>query len=183
MTTIVAVEDRGRVHIGSDSQATLRAEKMAIAGGKIVTKGEYTFGLAGVAEMITRLKRAEWPTVSGDLDEFVTAELLPFLLNAQSEMFKDFGIDENSENPFQPVPRSAVLLATHGRVFELELVQGLSPLRREDGKYTIGSGSVYARGALNSSSKTDKKVVFSALEAASKNDIYTSAPFVVKTVR
>jgi ATP-dependent protease HslVU (ClpYQ) peptidase subunit len=183
LTTIVAVEDRGRVHLGSDSQATLGSSKMAIAGGKIISKDGYTFGLAGVAEMLTRLKRTDWPQVSGDLDTFVADELLPFLLETQSTMFRDFGIDENSDNPFNQPPISAILLAVQGRVFELELVKGLSPLRREDGRYTIGSGSKYARGALGAARKNDRRTVLAALEAASKNDIYTSAPFVVKTVR
>ena len=183
MTTLVAVRDHGRVHIGSDSQATLDNSKTAVAGGKITTTGRYTYGVAGLAEMMFRLQRSEWPAFSGDPDKFVVDTLIPWLLGTQDELFADFGISEDSDNPFQQVPRSTVLLALAGEIYELQLVKGLSPLKRADGKYAVGSGSVYARGALNASSKTDKKLVLGALEAAAKNDLYTSGPFVVKTVR
>lgn len=183
MTTLVAIKDHGRVHIGSDSQATLDRSKTAVAGGKISSTGRYTYGVAGLAEMMFRLQRTEWPTFQGEPDKFVVDTLIPFLLDTQTNMFKEFGIDEDSENPFQQVPRSVVLLALAGEVYELYLEKGLTPLKREDGKYAVGSGSVYARGALNATSKTDRKVVLNALEAAAKNDLYTSGPFVIKTVR
>lgn len=183
MTTIVAVADHGRVHIGSDSQVSSGHSKISLEGGKISRNGEYTWGLAGLLEMIERLKRTEWPAVEGDVAEHVTNTLIPFLLEVQSKMFEEFGIDEKSDNPFQQVPRSTVLVTVRGKIFELELHPGVSPLRRADGKYAIGSGTSYARGALNASSKTDKKVVLGALEAAAQNDLYTSGPFLIKTVR
>jgi ATP-dependent protease HslVU (ClpYQ) peptidase subunit len=183
LTTIVAVADRGRVHIGSDSQVSSGHSKISLEGGKISRNGEYTWGLAGLLEMIERLKRAEWPAVEGDVETHVREVLTPFLLETQSQMFEDFGIDENSDNPFFQAPRSTVLVTVRGKIFELHLEKGLSPLRRADGKYAIGSGSVYARGALNGTRKTGKNVVLAALEAAAENDLYTHGPFYVKTVR
>src|SRR5690606_1564596 len=152
------------VILGSDSQASTRYNKTAIKGGKIVINGEYGWGLCGLFEMIERLKRAEWPDVEGDAEQHVLNTLIPFLTNEQSKMFEEFGIDEESDNPFQPVPRSSVLLALRGKVYEIRLENGFSPLHREDGKYAIGSGTEYARGALNASRKNDRKVVLSALE-------------------
>jgi ATP-dependent protease HslVU (ClpYQ) peptidase subunit len=183
MTTIVAVEDHGRVHIGSDTQVTAGFSKTSLAGGKINTVGEYTFGLAGLFELIERLKRTEWPSVEGDVEAHVHDTLIPWLLEQQSAMFTDFGIDENSDNPFQRVPRSTVLLALRGKVYEISLEKGISPLHKGDGRYAIGSGTSYALGSLGSAKKNDRRAVLNALEAASKNDLGTSGPFVVKTVR
>lgn len=184
MTTILAIENRGRVHIGSDSQASTSWSKTAIKGGKINTVGPYTFGVAGLFEMIERLKRAEWPEFAGgDAERHVVDIVLPWMLETQSKMFEDFGIDESSDNPFHRVPRSSVLLAFRGQVFPLHLEKGVSPLFRHDGKYAIGSGAEIAGGAMRATPKRSEAVVLSALRAAALDDLYTSGPFVVKTVR
>lgn len=133
--------------------------------------------------MIERLKRAEWPAFEGgDPERHVVDVVLPFLLDTQTKMFEEFGIDENSESPFQRVPRSHVLLAFKGRVFDLYLLRGRSPLFRQDGKYAIGSGGEVAGGAIRSTNKRGEAVVLRGLKAASIDDLYTSGPFVVKTV-
>ena len=183
MTTIIAVELKNRVIFGSDSQATSGYSKIHMDGGKIETVGEYTFGVAGVAELLLRLRRIEWPVVEGDTDEHVHERLIPFLLEQQSQIFKDFGISEEDDNPFFSPPISSVIVSVRGRVYDLNLVKGLSPIRRAHGTYSIGSGADYALGALAGAQKLDEKAVLRALEAAARNDIGTSGPFTVKTIR
>lgn len=183
MTTIVFVETPAAVFAGSDSQVTSGHSKVPLADGKIATVGDFTFGVAGLFELLGRLQRAEWPAVEGDTDAFVNDTLIPWLLEQQSKIFADFNISEDSDNPFFQPPRSAVLLSVRGRVYEIELVKGMTPVRNANGTYSIGSGSVYALGSLSGTSRRDKKAVLNALEAAAQNDIGTSGPFVVKTVK
>lgn len=179
MTTIVAVTDGKRVHIGSDSQATAGMRKHSIAGGKIIAVGDYTLGVAGLYDLMARLKRTEFPAVTGDIDAHVHDTLIPFLLEQQSILLTEFEVPEEQQHQYA----SQILLALRGRVYEIALVKGVSPLQETTGRYAIGSGTTYAIGALGAAKKNTAAAVLTALQAAAKHDAGTSGPFVVKTVR
>lgn len=181
MTTIIGVQLRNRTILASDSQASMGLKKTYMAGGKIATVGEYGFGLAGVAELFLRLKRADWPEVdrSVDPEKFVNDTVLPFVLSEQERLFNDFEVPE----PLRGQLTSGVIVTFSGRVFELTLVKGISPLPEARGVYSIGSGSQYALGYLGGVKKLNEDVVLTALKAAAHVDGGSSGPFVVKTFR
>ena len=156
-------------------------KKTYMAGGKIASVGKYGFGLAGVAELFQRLKRADWPEVDRAVDpeRFVNDTVLPFLLGEQSRMFQDFEVPEELRENYA----SAVMLTFSKRVFELQLVKGLSPLPEARGVYSVGSGSEYALGYLGGVTKINEETVLTALKAAAHIDGGSSGPFVVKTFR
>jgi hypothetical protein len=156
-------------------------KKTYMAGGKIGSVGKYGFGLAGVAEMFMRLKRADWPEVdrSVDPERFVNDTVLPFLLAEQARMFEDFEVPEAVREQYA----SSVIVTFSRRVFELALVKGLSPMPEARGVYSTGSGSEYALGYLGGVTKINEDTVLTALKAAAHNDGGSSGPFVVRTFR
>lgn len=181
MTTIIGVQLRNRTILASDSQASMGLKKTYMAGGKIATVGKYGFGLAGVAELFLRLKRVDWPEIDREVDpeRFVNDTVLPFLLAEQNKMFDEFDIPEARRGDYA----SSVILTFSKRVFELQLVKGLSPMAEARGVYSVGSGSRYALGSLGGVKKLNEDTVLTALKAAAHVDGGSSGPFVVKTFR
>lgn len=172
MTTIIAVQNRNHVIMGSDSQVTSGHSKSAMFSGKIVESGPYTFGLAGNFYTWDALVDVEWPAPpprGSDLRRFAKTVVAPFLSEVDSEASGGH-------------PTSQVLFALQGEVF-LAQDSVLAP-KVHLGRYSIGSGSQYAMGVLNSipRGRTTIKDVRRALEGAASSDIGTSGPFVVKKV-
>jgi len=76
--------------------------------------------------------------------------------------------EEDDETKF------AFLISIGGEVFEL--ADDMSISLDSKGFYGVGSGSNYAIGALHAGASVEQ-----ALEIASNNDAYTSAPFIYYT--
>lgn len=172
MTTIVAVQNKNHVIMGSDSQVTSGHMKQAMFSGKIVANGPYTFGLAGNYFTWDALTDMLWPvppTRGQDLRKFVRSQLAPFL-------------DETDKEASGGSSMSSILLAVYGEVFLVE--SGVVSPKVHLGRYAIGSGSLFALGALNGIGRGRATIrdVRRALESAASSDIGTSGPFVVKKV-
>lgn len=171
MTTIVAVENKGHVLIGCDSQVTAGNQKMTLEGGKIIRNGDYLIAVAGRLRMLQAMRHATLPTLgvdSTDIDAFVSLELGPAI--AQVEMSVGCVPGE-----------SEYLFVVKGRIYS---IYGDGTYTRNPSKhYSIGSGSPYALGALYSlRSEASRDDVERALQAAATHDIGTSAPFLVEKV-
>lgn len=178
MTTIVAVERNDRVIFGSDTQATSGSTKKAMKGGKILESGPYVFGLAGLADMIHELHFTDLPPLeTDDVARHMHDVFAPYVSEVQNNLFEKLGIPAQYQRDYG----SHLLVAVNGSVFDLRI--GGKPYQHEDGKYAIGSGSVFALGALAPVKNPGPRDVARALAAAAHNDIYTSGPFKIKTVK
>jgi ATP-dependent protease HslVU (ClpYQ) peptidase subunit len=177
MTTVIAVETKRGVIFGSDTQVTSGFQKSQLAAPKFFQKNDYVIGLAGVWEMFSVLKRSELPAVeTDDLDAHMREVFLPVANQLENEMLEKFGVPANHPN----APHSSLLVSVRGAVYEVDLNDGQAPWRKGSGYSAIGSGSRYALGSLGGARKLDLKAVEAALLAASRNDIGTSGPFIVK---
>lgn len=166
MTTIVAVENRDHILIGSDTQITAGYQSHGTESAKVFTNGEYTFGVAGRFRMLQAVKHARLPKIPEDLedvDAFVSTILGPFI----NRLEKDAKCD-----PFESVYMTII----RGRIY---LIDGDGTyVRNQKGIYSVGSGSTYALGALSNLEREPTEAdVLRALRAAEYNDIGTSGPF------
>lgn len=170
MTTIVAVENSDHVLIGSDSQVSAGFQKSRLEEGKIIKNGGYTIAVAGRLRMLQALKHATLPVIpreAWDVDEFVSTTLAP----AISALEKSIECESDSQ----------YLFVIRGRVYNIH--GDGTYLRDPSGKYSIGSGSDYALGALfGVEGETTQQDVRQALRAAARHDMGTSGPFFVSKV-
>jgi len=170
MTTIVAVETDDKVFIGSDSQVTAGYQKSSLPYGKIFSNGPYTIGAAGRYRYLQALEHMELPVPdSGSLDKFVSTVLGPYIKRKANEI--ENGIADES----------VAIVVINKQVYEIE-GDGCA-VRNSSGHYSIGSGSMYALGALaHLDGNVTKNDVLNALRAAARYDIGTSGPFWVREI-
>jgi len=120
--------------------------------------------------MLQALKHADLPEVpkgETDIDKFVSRVLGPFVSKLEKE------VDCKGEGVYLFVLRNRVYLISGDGTY----------LRNSSKRYSIGSGSSYALGALYGiEGQPTKEDVFRALRAAAKNDVGTSSPFHVEKV-
>lgn len=163
MTTIVAVETPGGVTFASDS----RVSGSTINDGwvsKVVTNGGITFGAAGHLRAIQLLQHAKFaePTPhmpDSEVDRYVSTELVPAIAKA----FREAGSD-------QARTQSIILLAVHGRVYEV--VGDGAWVRSANGFYAVGSGASLALGALSAgASPTEAVRIASLYDGATNSDV------------
>lgn len=180
MTTIVALETKGKVIFGSDTQATTGHTKFHLEGSKFFTTGPYVIGLAGLAVMIKVLQKAELPVANtSDPDGFMEEVFAPAVSDLQDKLFEKYNIPvEQGRQQYA----SSIIVGLKGRVYPIERIGDSEIFRNAAGIYTTGSGGEYAAAALVGRPKTEKSVL-QALQAAADIDLYTSAPFHVKTFR
>ncbi|UDL15913.1 protease [Microbacterium phage Pumpernickel] len=161
MTTIIAVENEKGVTFASDS----RISGWGINDGwvsKVVKNGAITFGAAGYLRTIQVLQYAKLTEPPADatpegVDRYVSLELVPAIVSA----FKEVASEES-------LKRSVILLAVAGRVYEVSSDGAWT--RTADGFYAVGSGSMYALGALAAGAKPAE-----AIKIASRYDWGTNA--------
>ena len=176
MTTIVAIQYPDRVVFGADNQVTApngrkyNHEKMV----KISERGKFL--IAGSGEVIAcDLAQHLWnpPTPNAtekkDIYHFVISKVIPSL----KQCFKDndYKLDADSSDGEN---RFSFLISVAGEVFEI--ADDFSVSMTDHGFYGVGSGSSYAIGALHAGAEIEF-----ALEIASRNDVYTSGPFIYYT--
>ena len=169
MTTIVAVVKNNMVTMGADSQVTdgdrpnmhPRMEKISkINGWLIGGAGDVT-----PCDILQYIFIPPVPTITErkDLYKFMITKFVP----AMRDCLEDNGYKPDSKDPDSGF---SFLFAFDGEVFDIS--SEFSVLMNSDGIYGVGNGAKFAIGALCVGASVQE-----ALEAAAKNDIYTSGPF------
>lgn len=170
MTTIVGVQEDGYCVIGADSQTT-SGDRPYISkySPKISEHGDFLLAAAGYG-LATDVIMHHWrpPQLKTNTSEYthMVREVAPSLRAVFHKHDVTFGSDES----FQ------ALVACNAHLFEI--ASDYTVLLRDDGLYAIGSGAQYAIGALHMGASVEE-----ALGIAEQNDIYTSGPMVIRTVR
>jgi len=166
MTTIIAVETKKTVIVGTDTQSTsYKKSNYPESEGKIVQNGPYVLASAGRARMNQELKYADLPEPPTDpalLERFMATDFIDTL-------------KELTEKAGCQLGENVYIVVVGGRVFEYNVDFNLA--KSSNGVYTIGSGSSWAEGYLAGLDKITVRDVESALKAAAKNDPYSSGPF------
>lgn len=171
MTTIVAAQLDDRVLFGADSQVTAPNGRKYSAKQMVKISQRNGYIIAGSGEcapcdIAQHIWNPPTPTAKDkrDLYHFMISKVVPSL----KQCFKDNDYKINSdddENAF------SFLIALHGELFEI--ADDFSISLDDSGFYGVGSGSSYAIGALYAGATIEQ-----ALTIASKNDAFTSAPFI-----
>jgi ATP-dependent protease HslVU (ClpYQ) peptidase subunit len=162
MTTIIAVEEKTGVTVAADSR---------VSGGplndgwvqKIVKNGPFLFAAAGHLRAIQILEYAHLPyppatNKDNAIDRFVSLELVPAIIEA----FTKVDDSESREG-------STFLAVVRGRVYEISGGDG-AWLRSDRGLYAIGSGSMYALGALEAGASVEKAIRIASTYDGDTND-------------
>jgi ATP-dependent protease HslVU (ClpYQ) peptidase subunit len=171
MTTIVAVQSDDGVLFGADSQVTAPNGRKYSARQMVKISERNGYIIAGSGEcapcdIAQHIWNPPKPNAKDkrDLYHFMIATVVPSL----KQCFKDNDYKVNAdddENAF------SFLIAVSGEVFEI--ADDFSISLDDSGFYGVGSGSSYAVGALHAGATIEQ-----ALTIASKNDAFTSSPFI-----
>lgn len=171
MTTIIGIQQDDGCFIAADSRTTADGGRpfSHTAVTKITKRGKFLIAGAGSVmpcDTIQHLWKPPAVPNRKDLFTFMVQEVVP----SMRQCLKDAGYvqDKDSDDDgFQ------FLIAVHGVLYQVD--DSYAAYMRDDGIYGIGSGSAYAIGALAQGADWRK-----ALQTAAKNDIYTSAPFIIQ---
>lgn len=154
MTTIIAVETDAGVQIACDSMAS-GGDKIDLEQPKVFTNNGVTYGVAGTVLYLNQLRHTELPPPPEDgsnLDHWVTMILVPVLREAAEAV----GLPKNDDGEYE----AGVLLASHGKVYEIN--GNLGWVRNTSGRYSIGSGSFFAIGAMSAGASVEEALAIAA---------------------
>lgn len=174
MTCIVAIRGRdGKIYMGADSRVTYGRMVYTGAQSKVVKRGEFLFGNAGnVVDAQVLHHTATIPPVSEHQDplEYMINTFLPEFRRALKETGR---MEKISDLEYS---NARFLVAFRGHIFDLgmdfDVFEGVGDV------FSIGSGSPYALGSLESTSGLPvKQRIREALEVASKYDPGVAGPF------
>jgi ATP-dependent protease HslVU (ClpYQ) peptidase subunit len=172
MTTIVAVQSHDGVLFGADSQVTAPNGRKYSAQAMVKISQRNGYIIAGSGECAPcDIAQHIWlpptPTAKDkrDLYHYMIAKVVPSL----KVCFKDNDYKPNNDD--EDANSFSFLIALCGELFEI--ADDFSVSRDDSGFYGVGSGSGYAIGALYAGASIEH-----ALTIASRNDAYTSAPFI-----
>ena len=174
MTTIVAVQFKDKVIIGTDSLVTSARKYNHPAMVKISERNGYLIAGAGevaACDIAQHIWNPPTPTTADkkDLYHFMIATVIPSLKKAfKDNDYKWDKEDEDGETKF------AFLIAVDGEVFEI--ADDFAVCLDGHGYYGIGSGSSIALGAMRAGA-----TLRDALETAESIDPYTGSPFIFHT--
>ena len=161
MTTIIGIEDINGCLLLADSQTTNGDRPYFDSSlAKIIQRGDYLLAVAGSGRAADIINwRWKTPSVehTANLYEFMITHVVPSM---RASLTANGYPTSNEEDVF------VVLIAVHGRIFEIE-TDG-TVLVRQDGVYGIGTGAPYALGAIAAGATPDE-----AMQIAVRNDIYT----------
>lgn len=174
MTTVVAVQNKDGLIFGCDSQVSGHYYDN-LKSPKVAQNGPYTIGVAGFLGALQAIHFADLPTPPKGLvnyDRFVKTVLIPAVRAVEEAEDIERG-------------KSSYLFGFHGELYHVS-TDGVF-LNSANNFLAIGSGSIYARGyllavadvAVNGFAERDVEF---ALQAAARNDPWTSGPFHIKKV-
>lgn len=139
MTTIAAIERRGRdTVIACDSQATAQ-DKFEMEAPKVFERNGVIYGVAGVISVSNALRYSDLPEPAGDPDEWVNNTLCPAL----REIVKELDLPRNDEDGYE----LGAIVIIGARIYEI--TDDLTWIRNISGTYSIGSGYAFALGAMD----------------------------------
>ena len=171
MTTIIAIQSHDGVLFGADSQVTASNGRKYSAKSmvKITERNGYIIAGSGECSPCDIAQHIWLPPIptakdKRDLYHFMIAKVVPSLKQCLKDNDYKSSADDD-ENAF------SFLVAVGGELFEI--ADDFSISRDDSGFYGVGSGSSYAIGALCAGASIEE-----ALTIASRNDAYTSAPFI-----
>jgi ATP-dependent protease HslVU (ClpYQ) peptidase subunit len=177
VTTLAAIQGDGWAVIGCDSRASDDGGRyMDLATHKIVENNGILVAVAG-ASRGGNIAQFGWkppyPRANEDLDMFMTNKLIPSLRKA----FQDAGY-EGKEDGTAAGHDSNLIIAVRGVIYPI--FEDYSWDREARNIYYSGSGGDIAVGALEvlnyqkiKSPEVAEKILYRAIEAAIKHDIYS----------
>lgn len=145
MTTVVAVQERGNVVFASDSQVSWGGRK-SLSQEKVFVNSGVVFGCAGDVRVANVLRTAELPVLPAPVRSrsAVFGWLVTVLVPAMQGALEAAGaltVDQGQTNN-----RGEFLVAVNNQVFEVG--GDFAVTEERSGRYSVGSGSGYALGAL-----------------------------------
>lgn len=161
MTTILAVKSKGKVEIAFDSKVSNGYTFWELKEDKVAEVNGMFFGVAGRLRALNAVHNMDLNAPDKNLSEkeltkWVHRVLVPKLRQTIHEAIPDGAWDS----------QSGVLAVVNKDVYEID--SDFSVTQSTDGVYGIGSGSDYAKSALDFGSS-----VVDAVKYASKKDIWT----------
>lgn len=200
MTTIIGLQGDGWCVIGADSRITsmdehgfiLSQQVLPESSSKLISKNGYIIGAAGDVRAINILHHVYEPPVlpkskqTDGIDQFITKTVVPRLRECFDQ--QGYSPPDKSERDHQAQQDSTVLIALKARIYIID--NDYSWAQDNTGIYTIGTGSQYARGALNiligntTQNLTQEKAIRAvtrALKVSSDHDPYTGPPHHIHT--
>lgn len=157
MTTIVFIEKENHVEVAYDSKVSHGYSHNELEGHKVFESAGILYGVAGAVSVANIIEGLEIkPPKTSDpsqIDKWVTFELLGTLRKILSTV---------SEKGQFEIPVN-MLVVVNNRVYDIG--SDYSRVRYTNGRYSIGSGSHYAKGALDQGATAEQ-----AVKVASQND-------------
>jgi len=176
MTCIIGLEHDGNVYMGADSLSSNGWGAYYSDASKIFQIGEYLVGVSGSWRLNQLLQYGfHWPDFEGKVSYEPMATIVIGVIDPLRVYLKEHGYSRISENE-ESTPEGRILIGFRGRVYEVQ--SDFSVLTYDEGFSCIGSGSLYAYGAMYAA-KCDRPTnrMTKALWAAATYDPYTSNPF------
>ena len=160
MTTIVFVEENGKIDVAYDSKASMGYSHVETESNKVFESSGIIYGVAGAVSVANLLESMDVKPpkdkTGRELDLWVTNTLI----RRMRSVLKESSPEGQYWFPGQ------VLVGVCGRVYEIG--GDYSRLRNTSGKYAIGSGSHFAKGALDAG-----MTPVDAVTVAANNDSFT----------
>lgn len=170
MTTIVMVEKPTEVQIAWDSKVSRGYSHEELEQEKVFTASGITYGVAGAVRVANILEGLDVKPPVGlkgvEVDSWVSKVLIPRMQNAcrAADPTGNFQVDAN------------ILAVVCGRVYAIGA--DFSRVRHTSGIYAIGSGSEFAKGALDTGATPKQAVI-----VAANNDMATGHGIKTMVVR
>jgi ATP-dependent protease HslVU (ClpYQ) peptidase subunit len=172
MSTVVAIKDKDKVWMGSDSFATTETgERRPIVANKILKNGKYLLGIIGSIRGSQLLSPHYFKPPSNILD---------FPLKV-IDIFRDNGCLTITDTTVYEQACN-ILIGFKGNLYELMVDFQLNEVPQYS---AVGSGSLFAFGSLHSTqgtSLTPYERIMKALEASACFDTGTGPPFLVHSI-
>lgn len=155
MTTIVMVEKKGSVDIAFDSKVSNGYSHNELEQPKVFSSQGITYGVAGAVGLANLLEdisvKAPASSLTGkEVDRWVQRVLIPAMRTQVMEYHPEARFDAEWQ----------VLVAVNKRVYSIG--GDFSRVRNTSGRYAIGSGSLFARGALHAGASAKRAVEIAA---------------------
>ncbi len=173
MTCIVGIGDRDKVFIGADSAAANHSFITKIAGSKVFINGPFIVGYTTSFRFGNLLEHA-WsppPHPKGDSD---TRYLCTTVVDSMRSCLKDGGLAEKTNDVESA---GTCLIGYRGRLY---MLQDSYAVLRQEPYGAVGSGAVYALGAMHAVRGSVENRLRAGLKAAANFSPTVCGPFRIK---
>lgn len=160
MTTIVFVEKKDHIEVAYDSKVSLGYSHAEMENNKVFESSGIIYGVAGALNVANVIEGMDVKPPKGLNGNDLTQWVSRVLIRRMREMLKETSPEGQYYFP------GAVLVGVCGKVYEIG--SDYSRTRNTSGKYAIGSGSHFAKGALDAGASAKD-----AVNVAANNDSFT----------